>query len=96
MQDSDNKLDSLDPLDPFQEDFRDILPDARDGLNKKERIILYCLNEAQKEFGNRSVPTITLYGRVVEHIDIDQQEFQHILSKMVGMTRNSDGSMSMG
>lgn len=74
----------------------DMLPDARDGLNKKERIILYCLHEAQKEFGDRNVPTITLYGRVVEHIDIDQQEFQHILSKMVGMTRNSDGSMSMG
>ena len=50
----------------------DMLPDARDGLNKKERIILYCLHEAQKEFGDRNVPTITLYGRVVEHIDIDQ------------------------
>ena len=94
MQDSDKN--SNKDSDPFQEDFLELLPDVRDGLNKKERIVLYCLYEAQKEFGNRDVPTITLYGRVVEHIDMDQQEFQHILSKMVGMTRNTDGSMSMG
>ncbi|MCG8414394.1 MAG: hypothetical protein MI746_09265 [Pseudomonadales bacterium] len=72
----------------------ELLPDVRDGLNKRERIVLYCLHQAQKEFGDRNVPTITLYGRVVEHIDISQEEFQHILNKMVGMTRNSDGSQS--
>jgi len=74
----------------------DNIPDVRDGLNKKERIILYCLKQAQEEFGDRGVPTITLYGRVVEHINIDENEFQTILSRMVGMTRNSDGSMSYG
>ncbi|MDD9890905.1 MAG: hypothetical protein OXU66_07525 [Gammaproteobacteria bacterium] len=77
--------------DPYEN-----IPDARDGLNKKERIILYCLKQAQEEFGQRGVPTITLYGRVVEHIDIDEREFQTILSRMVGLTRNSDGSMSYG
>lgn len=71
----------------------DDLPDIRDGLNKKERAILVCLQEAQKEFGDRSVPTITLYGRVVEKIDISQEEFQQILTRLVGGTRNSDGSM---
>lgn len=71
----------------------DDLPDVRDGLNKKERAILVCLQEAQKEFGDRSVPTITLYGRVVEKIDISQEEFQQILTRLVGGTRNSDGSM---
>lgn len=74
----------------------DDLPDVRDGLNKKERAILVCLQEAQKEFGDRSVPTITLYGRVVEKIDISQEEFQQILARLVGGTRNSDGSMSYG
>ena len=77
--------------DPYE-----YIPDARDGLTKKERIILYCLHEAQKEFGERSVPTFTLYGRVVEKIDISQEEFQHILSRLVGGTRNTDGSPSYG
>ena len=66
----------------------DDLPDVRDGLNKKERAILYCLQETQKELGNRNVPTIMLYGRVVELVDISKEEFQAILSRMVGLTRN--------
>ena len=65
----------------------DDLPDVRDGLNKKERAILYCLQQTQKELGNRNVPTIMLYGRVVEMIDIGQEEFQTILSRFVGLTR---------
>ena len=68
----------------------DLLPDVRDGLNRRERIILYCLHETQKEFKNRNVPTITLYGRVVEHIDISQEEFQTILSRLAGLTRNTE------
>lgn len=75
----------MNDFDPFAD-----LPDVRDGLNKKERIILYCLYETQKEFNNRNVPTITLYGRVVEHIDISQEEFQHILSQLTGLTRDTD------
>ncbi len=72
------------------DDRYDDLPDVRDGLNRKERIILYCLKKTQEEFNNRNVPTITLYGRVVEMIDISQEEFQHILSRLVGLTRNTD------
>jgi hypothetical protein len=78
-------------IDPYEN-----IPDARDGLNKKERIILYCLQQTQKEFEGRGVPTITLYGRVIEHMDIDEEEFQTILSRLVGGTRNSDGSQSYG
>jgi len=69
----------------------DLIPDARDGLTRKQRIILYCLQQTQKEFGDRNVPTITLYGRVIEHIDISQEEFQLLLNQLVGLTRsNSD------
>ena len=66
-----------------------IVPDVRDGLTKKQRAILYCLYEAQKEFGDRNVPTITLYGRVLEHVDISKDEFQLLLSQMAGMTRDT-------
>ena len=78
------------------DELMDLLPDVRDGLNRKERIVLYCLMQAQKEFNNRNVPTITLYGRVLEHIDMGQDEFQYILSKMVGLTRNSDDPSRSG
>jgi hypothetical protein len=67
----------------------DNIPDVRDGLNKKERTILYCLQQAQQEMGDRNVPTIMLYGRVVELIDIEQNEFQTILSRLVGLTKLS-------
>lgn len=66
----------------------DDIPDARDGLNKKERAVLYCLQQAQQELNGRNVPTIMLYGRVVELIDIDKDEFQRILSRFVGLTRS--------
>ena len=66
----------------------ELLPDARDGLNHKERVVLYCLMQTQKEFKDRDVPTITLYGRVLEHIDMGEAEFQRILAKMTGLTRN--------
>jgi hypothetical protein len=68
----------------------DAIPDVRDGLTKKERAILYCLHQAQHERGNRNVPTIMLYGRVVELVDISAEEFQTILSRFVGLTRLSD------
>lgn len=60
------------------------LPDLRDGFNDKERVILHCLNELQKELDGRRAPTILLYGRVVELIDIGEDEFQSILTKLTG------------
>lgn len=68
----------------------DGIPDARDGLTRKERAVLYCLQQAQQELGGRNVPTIMLYGRVVELVDIGRDEFQMILSRFVGMTRSYD------
>ena len=78
------------------QDLYTTIPDIHDGLNRKERIILFCLQNAQEEFQGRGIPIITLYGRVIEHVDIDREEFQEILNRMVGFTRNSNGSMSYG
>ena len=71
-------------------DIADLLPDVRDGLNRKERTILYVLQKTQEELRGRNVPTIMLYGRVVEHIDMSQAEFQAILNRLVGLTRSND------
>ncbi len=62
----------------------DNLPDVRDGLSRKERIVLYCIEQIQKEHGGRDVPTVMLYGRVVDHICISEQELQSILQRLVG------------
>src|SRR5712691_10042634 len=51
-------------------DPRDDLPDVRDGLTHRERIVLQCLKELQEERGGRHVPTAMLYGTVVEYIDM--------------------------
>lgn len=59
----------------------DKIADLRDGLNRKERIILYCLDELQTELKGRNVPTIMLYGRVAEMIDIGEDEFMTILAR---------------
>jgi len=67
-----------------RESIKDLIPDVRDGLTRKERAVLYCLRETQKELKDRSVPTIMLYGRVIEKVDMSQQEFQSILTRMVG------------
>ena len=61
----------------------DDLPDARDGLTQRERIVLRCLHELQQERGGRHVPTGMLYGSVVEHIDISVEELQSILVRLI-------------
>jgi hypothetical protein len=61
----------------------DDLPDARDGLTRLERVILWQLDLVQKETGRASVPTALLYGRVVEHVNVSVQEFQRVLQKLV-------------
>ena len=65
-----------------------MLPDARDGLTRLERIILWQLREAQRELGRDSVPTALLYGRVVEHINVSVEEFQAALQRLLGEKRN--------
>jgi len=66
----------------------DDLPDVRDGLTRKERVVLFCIDKIQKELGGRNVPTAMLYGRVVEHIDMSIDELQSLLQKLIG-TRSS-------
>lgn len=78
----------------FHPDPTDVLPDVRDGLTRKERAILYCLQQTQRELGDRNVPTIMLYGRVLELVDISKDEFQSILSRFVGLTQMSKDKQS--
>jgi hypothetical protein len=65
-------------------DPRDYLPDIRDGLTHRERIVLQCLADLQQERGGRNVPTGMLYGTVVEYIDMTVEEMQSILARLVG------------
>ena len=58
------------------------LPDIRDGLTRKERIVLYCLHQLQKERGGRNAPTVMLYGRVVEYVNMNENELQLILQRL--------------
>lgn len=60
----------------------DDIPDVRDGLTRKERIVLWILHETQKERGGRNVPTAMLWGRVVEHVDISPEELSLLLAKL--------------
>lgn len=60
------------------------LPDARDGLTRLERVILWQLRDAQNERGGANVPTALLYGRVIEHVDVSVEEFQRVLQRLVG------------
>lgn len=59
------------------------LPDVRDGLTRKERAVLYCLQQLQKERGDHNVPTVMLYGRVVEQVDMSVAELQAILQRLI-------------
>jgi len=65
-------------------ELKDIIPDARDGLTRVERIILTVLNNTQREMGDRHVSTFMVYGRVCEYIDISQEEFQCHLQRLTG------------
>lgn len=58
--------------------------DARDGLTRLERIILWQLRETQRERGTANVPTPMLYGRVLEHVDVSEDEFVATLQRLIG------------
>lgn len=68
----------------------DNLPDVRDGLTRKERVILYCIDQIQKERGGRNVPTVMLYGRVVEHVDMSEDELQQILQRLTSFNQANE------
>jgi hypothetical protein len=58
------------------------LPDVRDGLTRRERVVLYVLHETQKERGDRNVPTAMLWGRVCEHFYISPEELSEMLARL--------------
>ena len=60
----------------------DNVSDIRDGLTRKERIVLYCLNQLQIERNGRNAPTAMLYGRVLEHVNMSENELQLILQRL--------------
>ena len=62
----------------------DKIPDVHDGLTREERVVLYVLNEAQKERGDRNVPTAMLWGRVCEHFYISPEDLSLMLARMGG------------
>ncbi len=68
-------------------DPRDRIPDVRDGLTRIERVVLHVLTQTQRQWGGRDVPTATLYGRVLEHVDLSQEELQACLQRLGTLRR---------
>ena len=58
------------------------LPDVRDGLTRKERVVLHVLHETEKERGGRNVPTAMLWGRVCEYFYISPEELSEMLARL--------------
>lgn len=58
------------------------IPDVRDGLTRTERVVLYVLNETQRELNGRNVPTAMLYGRVLEYVDMSEAELHIHLDRL--------------
>jgi hypothetical protein len=67
-------------------DIRDIIPDVRDGLTRRERIVLYVLDQTQRELGGRNVPTTMLWGRVCEYFYISPEELSEMLARLGART----------
>lgn len=60
----------------------EVIPDVCDGLTRTERIILYVLQETQRELEGRNVPTAMLYGRVLEYVDMREAELHLYLDRL--------------
>ncbi len=59
------------------------IPHVRDGLTMVERAVLVCLNDLQKENGDRNVPTILLWGVLVERgYNISRDELNAMLARL--------------
>ena len=58
------------------------MADVRDGLNRRERVVLHVLHETQRERGGRNVPTVMLWGRVCEHFYISPEELSQMLARL--------------
>jgi hypothetical protein len=60
----------------------DDIPDARDGLTRKERVVLWVLRRAEIDRHGRGVRAAMLYGRVIEHVDMSIDEFMRIVERL--------------
>lgn len=60
----------------------EVIPDARDGLTRTERLVLYLIHQTQEELGGRNVPTVMLYGRVLEYVDMSEAELHLYLDRL--------------
>ena len=60
----------------------DDLPDARDGLTRKERVVQWVLSRAEVERKGRGVRAAMIYGRVLEHVDMSIEELMHIIERL--------------
>jgi hypothetical protein len=69
------------PADNVVAEGRD-MPDVRDGLSERERVVLYVLHQTQQERGDRNVPTAMLWGRVCEHFYISPEELSQMLARL--------------
>ena len=47
-----------------------------------ERIVLHCLHQLQRERDGCNVPTVMLYGRVLEYVNMSENELQMILQRL--------------
>ncbi len=65
-----------------QREPKDFIPDVRDGLTRRERVVLWQISVLEKERNGRNVPTAQLYGRVIEHVDMSVDELQRILVRL--------------
>jgi len=43
---------------------------------------LHCLHQLQRERDGRNVPTVMLYGRVLEYVNMSEIELQMILQRL--------------
>jgi hypothetical protein len=67
----------------------DALPDVCDGLTREQRVVLYVLQQTQKERGDRNVPTAMLWGRVCEHFYISPEDLSEMLARL-GARRSAE------
>ena len=82
LDDSDADADEFSGANDPRDDRWALLPDVRDGLTRAQRIVMYEIYKAQKESGRAFVPTVMLYGRVVEHLNISEAELHAILQSL--------------
>jgi len=60
------------------------VPDARDGLTRIERVVLWQLRALEQERGGRAASSAQLYGRVVEYVNLTPDELQRVLARLAG------------